>query len=200
MAPLPQFPLQMTYKPFKNCTTDFGGPYITIQGRGGTRTKRYLCLFLCLQTHCCHLEMATSLDTGSFMNAFTRMTTRSGWPKMMLSDNGTYLVAADREIRELVAQWDQDQIGRSTANEGVEWHWNLPVLPHFGGVFESMIKAAKRAISAILKNADVTDEELYTCFIGVESLLNSRPLTTVIDNPNDDPVLTPNHFVIGQMG
>ena len=200
MAPLPQFRLQMTYKPFTNCATDFGGPYMTIQGRGRTRTKRYLCLFLCLQTHCCHLEMATSLDTGSFMNAFTRMTARRGWPKMMLSDNGTNFVAADREIRGLVAQLDQDQIRRSTANEGVELHWNPPAAPHFGGVFESMIKAEKRAISAILTNADVTDEELYTCFIGVESLLNSRPLTTVSDDPNDEPVLTPNHFIIGQMG
>ena len=35
-----------------------------------------------------------------------------------------------------------------------------PYAPHFGGVFETMIKAAKRAIIAILGNADVTDEEL----------------------------------------
>ena len=63
-----------------------------------------------------------------------------------------------------------------------------------------MIKAAKRAISAITKDADVTDEELQTCFIGVGSLLNSRPLKTVSDDPNDEPVLAPNHFLIGQMG
>ena len=63
-----------------------------------------------------------------------------------------------------------------------------------------MIKAAKRAISAILNDEDVTDEELQTCFIGVESLLNSRPLMAVNDDPTDEPVLTPTHFVIGQMG
>ena len=34
----------------------------------------------------------------------------------------------------------------------------------------------------------------------MESLLNSRPLTTVSDDPNDEPVLTPNHFLIGQIG
>ena len=27
-----------------------------------------------------------------------------------------------------------------------------------------------------------------------------RPLTTISDDPNDEPVLTPNHFIIGQMG
>ena len=124
MAPLPQFRLQMTNRPFTNCATDYGAPYLTMQGRGRARTKRYLCLFVCLQTRCCHLEMATSLDTGSFMNAFTRMTARRGWPTIMASDNGSNFVAADREIRELVAELDQEQIRRTTANKGVEWYWN----------------------------------------------------------------------------
>ena len=63
-----------------------------------------------------------------------------------------------------------------------------------------MIKSAKHAIAAVLPNADVNDEELQTAFQGVESLLNSRPLTTISDDPNDEPVLTPNHFLIGKMG
>ena len=50
-----------------------------------------------------------------------------------------------------------------------------PICTHFGGVFETMIKAAKRAIIAILGNADVTDEELMTAFTGAESLINLRP-------------------------
>ena len=200
MAPLPQTGLQMITRPFANCAVDFAGPYLTVQGRGKTRTKRYLCLFLCLQTHCCHLEMATSLDTGAFLNAFVRMTARRGWPVTMLSDNGTNFVGAEKEIRELVSQLDREQLQRMTSNRGVTWHWNPPLAPHFGGVFESMTKSAKRAISAILRDADINDEELQTTFVGVESLMNSRPLTTLSDDPNDEPVLTPNHFLIGQMG
>ena len=174
--------------------------YFTKQGRGKVRAKRYLCLFLCLQTHCCHLEMATSLDVSGFMNALVRMTARRGWPKKMLSDNGTNFVAAKKEIRALVEQLDQKQIERATANKGITWYWNPPVAPHFGGVFESMIKSAKRAIAAVLPNADVDDKELQTIFTGVESLLNSRPLTMISDDPNDELVLAPNHFLLGQMG
>ena len=92
MAPLPNIRLELTMKPFTNCAVDFAGPYLTKQGRGKTRTKRYLCLFLCLQTHCCHLEMAWSLETDGFLQAFTRMVARRGWPRTMLSDNGTNFV------------------------------------------------------------------------------------------------------------
>ena len=200
MAPLPDIRLEMTGRPFENCATDYGGPYFTKHGRGKVRTKRYLCLFVCLQTHCCHPEMASSLDVSGFMNAFVRMTARRGWPKKMLSDNGTNFVAAEKEIRALVEQLDQKQIERATANKGITWYWNPPAAPHFGGVFESMIKSAKRAIAAVLPNADVNDEDLQTIFTGVESLLNSRPLTTISDDPKDEVVLTPNHFLIGQMG
>ena len=98
----------------------------------------------------------------------------------MVSDNESNFVAVDREIRELVAELDQEQIWRTTANKDVEWYWNPPAAPHFGGVFESMIKAAKRAISAILQDADVTDEELQTCFTGVETQYHLRPSVMIL--------------------
>ena len=63
-----------------------------------------------------------------------------------------------------------------------------------------MIKSAKRAIYAILKEAHVNDAEIQTVFTGAESLLNSRPLTTVSGDVNDETTLTPNHFLLGQMG
>ena len=46
-----------------------------------------------------------------------------------------------------------------------------------------MIKAAKRAVNAVLGNADVTDHELTTAFTGAEALLNSRPLTYHFSKP-----------------
>ena len=82
----------------------------------------------------------------------------------------------------------------------IKWKFNPPSAPHFEGIFEIMIKAAKRAILAILGNADVNDEELITAFTEAESLLNSRPLTYQSANPEDNVPLTPNHFLHGQCG
>ena len=201
MAPLPQIRLRLSLRAFAQTAVDFaGGPFITIQGGGFRRQKRYLCLFACLATRAVHLEMAFGLDTDSFLNAFYRMVNRRGLPREMLSDNGTNFVAAERELRELVAVLDREKIAQSTANKGVIWHFNPPHAPHFGGVHETMIKAAKRAVNAVLGNADVTDEQLVRAFTGAEALLNSRPLTYQSANPEDDIPSTPNHFLVGQIG
>ena len=62
-----------------------------------------------------------------------------------------------------------------------------------------MIKAAKRAVNAVLGNADVTDKELGTALTGTEALLNSRTLMYQSANPEDDVPLTPNHFLTGEV-
>lgn len=89
---------------------------------------------------------------------------------------------------------DKEKLVSTTAHKGIKWHFNPPSSPHFGGIHEIMIKCAKRDIYAILKGADIMDEELQTAFIGAEGLINSRPLSYQSSNPSDNTVLTPNHF------
>ena len=50
MAPLPKSRLYIPLKAFVQCAVDYGGPFITIQGRGKRRAKRYLCLFTCFHS------------------------------------------------------------------------------------------------------------------------------------------------------
>ena len=91
--------------------------------KGKRSTKRYLCLFTCLLSRAVHLQMAYGLDADSFLNAFFRMTNGRGPPEEMISDNGSNFVGAERELRELVAQLDQDKIAK--------WNFNplwLPIL------------------------------------------------------------------------
>ena len=73
----------------------------------------------------------------------------------MLSDNGSNYVGAAREIKELVDCIDKGKMQRLTSNKGIDWQFNPSEAPHFGGVFERMTKAAKRAcaIYAVLKEA-----------------------------------------------
>ena len=200
MAPLPLARVQTSLRAFTRTSVDFGGPFIIIQGRGKRREKRYLCLFTCLATRAVHLEIAYGLSTDSFLNAFYRMASRRGLPDEVYSDNGTNFIGADRELQALLAQVEGHKIKESVANKGAKWHSNPPLVPHFGGAHESMVKSAKKAIKAILGQADINDEELMTAIVGAEGLINSRPLTYQSANHADDVPLTPNHFLQGQIG
>ena len=202
MAPLPSGRLKLpsSLRSFVHTALDFAGPFLTIRGRGRCREKRYLCLFTCMTTRAVHLEMAYGLDTDSFLQAFFRFVNRRGWPEQLTSDNGRNFVGANRELQELITNLDQHKILKSTVSHSLKWNFNPPAAPHFGGVFEIMIKAAKRAVTAILGNAVVGDEELMSAFIGAEALLNSRPLTYQSANPHDITPLTPSHFLHGELG
>ena len=199
MAPLPELRTRKSLRAFSHISVDFGGPCMTKQGRGSIRHKRYLCLFTCLETRAVHLEVAYSLDTDSFLDAFFRMTSRRGVPKDVVCDNGTNFVGGSNELKELEAL-DQNKIQDTTSSHRINWHFNPPAGPHVSGVHGIMIKAAKKAIYAILGSADITDEELLSAIVGAEGLINSRPLTYQSADPSDLIPLTPNHFLHGQVG
>ena len=80
IAPLPLNRVQPLLKAFSRVSVDFSGPFVTIQGRGKRREKRWLCLFTCLLCRAVHLEMAYGLDKHSFLRCFTRMASQRGYP------------------------------------------------------------------------------------------------------------------------
>ena len=199
MGQLPDARSVGSLKPFTHAAVDYAGPFLTRQGRGRAQQKRYLCLFTCLETRACHLEMSFSLDTESFLMAFSRFVKRRGVPSTMVSDNGTNFTAAERELREAVQELDRAKISRDGVHRGTQWKFQPPRSPHFGGVFETMVKSAKKALTTVPARSSLSDEELMTGFAEAEHLLNSRPLTTLSNDPADEDALTPNHFLVGRM-
>ncbi|CAG7823464.1 unnamed protein product, partial [Allacma fusca] len=65
-----------------------------------------------------------------------------------------------------------------------------------GGVWERLVRSVKTAFGATLKTPQ-KPEVLATLMTEVECIINSRPLTHVSLDHNDDEALTPNHFLIG---
>ena len=167
---------------YPNISVNFTGPFLVKQGRGKVKLKLYLCLFAGMNTRAVHLGMAYGLDTDSFMNAFYKMTSRRGFPAQVTSDNGTNFIGAERELRDLVKALGKKKIQDMTLNRGVTWKFNPPSAPHFNGLHEILVKAAKRVMFCVLSKTDLTDEELMTAIAGAERLLNSRPITYETSN------------------
>ncbi|XP_069139358.1 uncharacterized protein [Argopecten irradians] len=65
-----------------------------------------------------------------------------------------------------------------------------------GGVWERQIRSVRKVLNVILRNQVLDDERLDTVFCEAESIVNTRPLTYVSDNPNDLDPLTPNHLLL----
>ena len=195
MASLPRCRLQPYVRPFTISGLDYFGPVYVKYGQG--TIKRWVLLVTCMNTRAIHLEMVYSLDTDSFLLAFRKFVSRRGSPSLCYSDNGTCLVAGERELREGIQHWNQQVIGDFMSQEKIEWRFNPPAAPHFGGVLERLVRSGKTAINAVLGKHTVSDEVLTTVLAEVEFLLNGRPLTHVSMDPQDPEPITPNHFIHG---
>lgn len=196
MAALPAYRIAAHLPAFTNTGVDMFGPILVTVKRSSV--KRYGLLFTCLSTRAVHLEMANNADMDSFLQAFSRFKNRRGSIAHLYSDNGTNFVAANKEIQAAIERLNAQGVGDKLANLKVQWHFNPPGAPHFGGAWERLIKSAKIALQAVLHNQHVTDEILNTALTEVEALLNSRPLTHVSVDPTDLEPLTPNHLLLGR--
>ena len=195
MADLPADRVTPGKPPFCTVGIDCFGPFLVKRGR--SHEKRYGCLFTCLSTRAVHIEMLSSLETDTFINALVRFSARRGTPESIRSDNGTNFVGAQRELSDAITKWNNsDGLKTHLLQKGIEWTFNPPSASHMGGVWERMIRSVRKVMNAIMKDQVLDDERLETIFCEVEGIVNSRPLTPVSDDPKDEGPLTPNHILL----
>jgi len=188
-------------RPFLNTGVDYAGPYTlkTWTGRTPKHYKAYLIVFICLVTSAVHLELATDYSTTGFLTAFRRFTSRRGLCASITSDNGTNFVGADAELKKMFTQASEEfvHLRRLLATERVEWHFNPPSAPHFGGKWEAAVKSVKFHLRRVVGETILTYEDFSAFLAQIEAILNSRPLCPLSDDPSDPAALTPGHFLIG---
>ena len=64
-----------------------------------------------------------------------------------------------------------------------------------GGAWERLIRTIWRVMTMVLREQILDDEGLQTFMCEIESIVNGRPLTRVLDDPRDANALTPNHLL-----
>jgi hypothetical protein len=138
------------------------------------------------------------MDTNAVVLAFDRFIAYRGCPTDFLSDNWKTFVSKDKELEHWVRNISVlDTIQKE--NAGINWHFTPPHGPHHGGVYETMIKATKRCLKSLCAHPDLNLDEFTTFVVRAASMLNGRPITKVVED-GESMILTPNHFLIGNLG
>ena len=93
-------------------------------------------------------------------------------------------------------QLNEEKVQNFCASNEIEWNFQPPSAPHFGGAWESLVQCTKKTWNAVLENSTVAKEALRTALVEAEGIPNSRPIAHVSSDAGDIEALTPNHFLL----
>ncbi|KAL7745787.1 hypothetical protein ACLKA6_009982 [Drosophila palustris] len=115
-------------------------------------------------------------------------------------DNATNFVGAARELKEFASHFIKhgNAMVEFAAQRGTEVAFIPPRAPHFGGLWEAAVKAAKHHLLRAIGGVILATDELQTVVVEVEAVLNSRPIVADSTNPNDVEAITPAHLLVGR--
>ena len=167
MADLPEFRFPDVNKqyPFVNTGMDMFGPFYIEDKRESTQ-MHYVCLFTCLVTRAVHLEVCHDLSTDCLLMTIRRFVSRRGYPDLIVSDNGENFIGANQAMKlkfQRTYKPDNEYIRLQLAQQNIQWTFNPPLAPHFGGVWERLIQTAKRSLLIVLGSRKLTLSVFQSC-------------------------------------
>ena len=180
-------------RPFQVTGVDFAGPlFVKTFDVTGT-SKVWLCLYTCCATRVVHFDLVTDMTADTFVRSFRRFASRRGLLYRVISDNGKTFKSAAKLIRQAL---ESPESRKYFSQLRVEWQFNLERAPWWGGIFERMVKSAKRCLKKSVGRNCLSHDELLTLVTEVEAVLNSQPLTYISSEDVEEP-LTLSHLLVG---
>lgn len=176
---------------------DYFGPYNVKISRNKT-AKHYGVLFTCLNTRAVHLEMAVDLSTMEFLQVLRRFLAIRGRPAVKLSDNGSQFVGAEKELRQMINDINEEEVQEFCGEKGMQWKFITPGAPHQNGCAEALVKSCKRALKKAVGSQTLKPFELYTVLLEVANLVNQRPIGRIPNDPDDGSYICPNDILLGR--
>ena len=89
-----------------------------------TTKKVYGLILNCMVSRAVHLELVEGYDMQNFLISFKRFVSIRGYPGYIHSDNGSQLVAANKELREMTKSWNFTKLCDFGTKHGIIWSFN----------------------------------------------------------------------------
>ncbi|XP_060665803.1 uncharacterized protein LOC132798101 [Drosophila nasuta] len=175
MASLPKERF-LNSRAFATSGVDYCGPfYYKSEVRNRPPIKCYISVLICFASKAIHLELVKDLTTAAFLGTLKD----SCHFKLLLSDP------------------HKESVHRVCLMDNIEWKFIPPRSPHFGGLWEAAVKSAKHHLYRSVGRSILNYDELRTLVCQIAAIINSRPLLSISESPDDLDVLTPAHLLFG---
>lgn len=178
---------------------DLFGPFkIKDEVKKRSMGKSYGVIFSCLATRAVHVDVAPDYSTQKFLMVLRRFVALRGYPKQLISDRGTQLVAANTELKKMTEEWDWEKLAEFGVTEGMRWKFVPADAPWQNGITEALIKSVKKALTIAIGDKVMTFSELQTVCFEAANLVNERPIGRHPTLPEEGAYLCPNDLLLGR--
>jgi hypothetical protein len=116
----------------------------------------------------------------------------------MFSDCGSQLAPANKELKSIIKDVDQERLREFGAEYGLEWRFAAADAPWQNGCSEALVKSVKSTIKGAIGDQVLMFFELQTVCFEAANLVNERPIGIHPTSPSDDEYLSPNHLLLGR--
>ena len=204
MGDLPSFRTEV--KPaWTSVNMDLFGPYRIRDDcvKRGPRIykKVWGVIFTCTLTRGVYLDVAMDYSTESVLHTIRRLMAAKGDVKLIISDPGSQLKGANKELTSWRKDWDEQTLVRFGSEKGLEWLFIMPDSQHQNGAAEIMVKMVKGVRKAFLKSMGeqvLSLNEMTTMMAEISNIINQRPIG-IKPNTNTHPTfLSPNSLYLGR--
>lgn len=182
LPPTPALPAErVNYSsPFTFTGIDYLGPVFVNTKTG--KEKRWICLYTCLAVRAVHLEMVADMTAEECLLALRRFIAARGLPRCIVSDNALYFKLSAEVLSSPYCR-----------ENSIKWRFIPQLAPWHGGFYERLVALVKNCLKRTLEKHLLYDNQMLTVIKEIETVVNSRPLTTV--GSEIEHILKPSDFL-----
>ena len=160
--------------PFRYVFIDHFGPYIV--NENGKKVKVWILLLSCLWSRAINLKMCTSLNVSDFLKCMQLHIFEFGTPELVLSDQGSQIVAGGHVITNLL---NDHVVTTFLAENGIKsttFSQYAKGCHDLGGLVESCVKISKRMIHGCMGKQVLSISDFQFIVCKAVCLVNKRPI------------------------
>ena len=196
MGPIPIQSLSVA-PAFYTTQVDLCGPFNAYsQHHRRTTAKIWLVVFCCISTSCTDIRVMEDYPSTSFILAFSKFTCAYGYPKLLLSDEGSQLIKSFETMKLNFVNIKQSLFSNMNVDYQV-----CPVGGHnMNGKVERKIREIKKSLQKSLDGKRISILQWESLVTEVANNINNLPLAlgNIVSNYESMDLLTPNRLILGR--